>query len=125
MANLTPKSPQEVEVLYILPAIRRDLSMNLKELGLEQKAIAKLLNVTEPAVSQYMNSKRASQVHFTKDMEGEIKQIACKIIQAKEQLPIVDEMQHLVKRSLLEKTTCTICHEQVQGIPVGCTACFK
>ncbi len=125
MANLTPKSPQEVEVLYILPALRRDLSLNLKELGLEQKAIAKLLNVTEPAISQYLNSRRASQVHFSKHMGGEIKQVARKMIEAKEQLPMVEEMQYLVKRSLLERTTCSICHEQVAGIPAGCTACFK
>ncbi len=128
MANLTPKSPQEVEVLYILPAIRRDLSLNLKGLGLEQKAIAKLLNVSEPAISQYMSSKRASQVRFPKKIQDEIKKVAERIMHGKDengQLPMLEETQHLVRLSLLERTTCGICQVQVAGVPVGCTACFK
>lgn len=125
MVNQTPKSPQEVEVLYILPAIRRDLSRNLKDMGMEQKAIAKLLNVTEPAISQYISSKRAAQVQFSEEMRDEIKHIAHKIKDVNERLPILEEVEQLVKRSLLERTTCGICQSSVPGVPVGCTACFK
>lgn len=125
MANQTPKSPQEVEVLYILPAIRRDLSISLKEQGMEQKAIAKLLNVSEPAVSQYLTSKRASQVKFSEKMQEDIKQVAKRVMENKTQLPILDETQRLVRHSLHERTTCGMCQGHVPGVPVGCTACFR
>ena len=125
MVNPTPKSPQEVEVLYILPAIRRDLSLRLKELGLEQKAIAKLLNVSEPAISQYMSSKRAAQVQFSTAMRKEIQETAKRIAESKTDAPIMHEIQRLVRRSLQEKITCGVCHGQVAGVPRGCDACMR
>jgi len=55
--------PQEVEVWYVIPAIKRELSKSMmKDNGLSQKNVATLLGVTEAAVSQYINSKRANEV---------------------------------------------------------------
>jgi len=124
MANPTPKSPQEVEVLYILPAIRRDLSIYLKELGMEQKAIARLLNITEPAVSQYITSKRASQVRFSEKVRDEIQKLAKRLAEGKRP-SILEEIQRLVRMSLDEKTTCGMCRSQVVGVPAACKACFR
>ena len=62
MGGIKLLHPQEIEVLYILPAIRRELTIEMKKIGLEQKKIAEYLCVTEAAVSQYLNSKRASQL---------------------------------------------------------------
>ncbi|MFH1405899.1 MAG: hypothetical protein ABIG52_01635 [Nanoarchaeota archaeon] len=55
------KHPQEIEVWYILPAIRKELVLALKEKGHTQKEIASFLNVTEPAISQYTKEKRAKK----------------------------------------------------------------
>ena len=65
--------PQEVEVFYLLPAIRRDIAISFKEAGMDQKQIAKVLGVSEPSVSHYFNSKRATEVEFTELVQKEIK----------------------------------------------------
>ena len=46
----------------LLPAVRSVIARTLSEdYGLNQHEIAKLLEVTQPAVSQYLNKKRADQ----------------------------------------------------------------
>ncbi len=56
--------PQEIEVWYVLPAIRREVCKSLVAKGMTQRAVARMLGVTEPAVSQYIRSKRASKLKF-------------------------------------------------------------
>ena len=54
----------ESEVLTedLLPAIRSIMASRLdEEFGLNQYEIAELLNLTQPAVSQYLNNKRAGK----------------------------------------------------------------
>lgn len=64
--------PQEVEVWYVLPALRRELAKVMKtksvprvgedgkkkEHKITQKEIAKMLGVTEPAITQYLLKKK-------------------------------------------------------------------
>ena len=72
-------SPSEIEVFYLIPTIWIELTKHLKLEGLDQKEIAKKLHITEPAVSQYVNSKRASQIVFDKNIIKEIEKSALKI----------------------------------------------
>ena len=67
------KLPQEIEVQYIIPALRRELVKELKALKLSQKQIADELELTEAGVSQYLSGKRGSDVKFDKSMQKEIK----------------------------------------------------
>ncbi|MFW9786424.1 MAG: transcriptional regulator [Candidatus Thorarchaeota archaeon] len=64
--------PQEVEVWYVLPAIRRELAKVMKTKTVQrknedgelvdhkitQKEIARMLGVTEPAITQYLLKKK-------------------------------------------------------------------
>jgi len=64
--------PQEVEVWYVLPAIRRELAKvmktkvvqradaegKMKDHKITQKEIARMLGVTEPAITQYLLKKK-------------------------------------------------------------------
>jgi predicted transcriptional regulator len=64
--------PQEVEVWYVLPAIRRELAKVMKtkvvprknedgemvDHKITQKEIARMLGVTEPAITQYLLKKK-------------------------------------------------------------------
>ena len=50
---------QELEVWYILPAIRKAFAIEMIRQGIPQKRIAVLLGVTSAAISQYKNDKRA------------------------------------------------------------------
>jgi len=53
--------PQELEVWYLLPAIRKRLALGLIKEGFSQKNIAELMHVTEATISQYKKEKRASK----------------------------------------------------------------
>ena len=113
--------PQEIEVLYILPAIRRMLALEMKAKGLEQKKIAELLLVTEAAVSQYINSKRATKVDFTPKVIKAIKDSAKKIIN---KTPVIKETEVLLKLSRQEKITCQM-HRKLSDINKDCKICFN
>lgn len=116
------KQPQEIEVWYVLPAIRRELCICLKNEGLPQKKIAKLLNITDSAVSQYTRSKRAKMVKFNNKLKNKIKQAAKNI--KKEGACSTKEMQKIC--SLIKKTgvLCTI-HKRVEKVSCNCEVCMK
>lgn len=112
--------PEEVEVLYMLPAIRRELAVYFKQCGLEQKEIARLLKVSEPAISQYLRAKRATLVTFSEQDKEEIKKSAENIKNNKQ---LVTETGHLLRILLDNRSTCKICMD-VADVPKDCVACF-
>ena len=56
--------PQEIEVWYIIPSIRREIAKEMKKLGVSQVKISKTLGLTNAAVSQYLSKKRAKNIEF-------------------------------------------------------------
>ena len=122
MVNRKLKSPQEVEVHYILPALRRDLSIELKTMGIEQKEIARLLGVSPPAVSQYLTEKRGSDVKFGEFIGKKIKGAAKRIAHNGS---MIEETQNLIRSIREQKITCYVCKDNVAGVSEGCSACFK
>jgi len=72
--------PQEIEVWYVIPALRRELAkaLTLKH-KLSQKEAAELLGISEAAVSQYIKEKRAKQIKFTRQDKKEIEKTAKKM----------------------------------------------
>ncbi|HLC55710.1 MAG TPA: hypothetical protein VJJ23_00555, partial [Candidatus Nanoarchaeia archaeon] len=73
--------PQEIEVWYIIPALRREFASILKEKGFPQKQIAEKLKLTESAVSQYLKLKRAKDLDFDSNIQKEIKLAVDRFIQ--------------------------------------------
>ena len=112
--------PQEVEVFYILPAIRSRMAAALKEQGMIQKNIAKLLCVQESTISQYLSSKRAADVKFNAGIDEEIA-AAVRKIKTKEDM--IRETQHILQMVKDEKILCKV-HEAIGDVPAGCDACF-
>ncbi|MBI4441576.1 hypothetical protein HY639_05390 [Candidatus Woesearchaeota archaeon] len=112
--------PQEVEVLYMLPAIRREFAHYFKSIGLEQKEIARLLKVSEPSVSHYLKAKRATQVTFSDKDKGEIAKSAENLRQNKS---LVDETARLLYLLKESRVTCKVCIG-VTDTPKDCNACF-
>jgi predicted transcriptional regulator len=52
------KHPLEIEFWFILPAVRRELALRLFKKKLKQRDIAKIVGMTEAAVSQYIKGNR-------------------------------------------------------------------
>ncbi len=101
------KDPQELEVFFILPTIRKNLAKSLHELGLGQRRIAELLHLTEPAISQYLNNRRAKkEIPLTPEMQKEIKLVARRL---QKENNIMKEIQHLLKKMREQRITCKLC----------------
>jgi|SRR3989338_2683392 len=116
MVNKTILHPQEIEVYYILPALRRHLASYMKQNGLKQKDIAVLLGVHTAAISQYSSNKRGNNIQFKDDVLQEISKSAAKI---KDRLSYFAETQQLLRYIRFTNTLCEI-HKQFTNIPPGC-----
>lgn len=115
--------PQEIEVWYTIPALRRELTKSMiEDCKLTQKQVAEHMGITEAAVSQYLSSKRATEVVFSNAVLDEIKVSAKKIIENGKQL--IPEMMGLTKLTGVKQVMCDIHMKQDVNLPEGCDICF-
>lgn len=113
--------PQEIEVWYVIPAIRRELARVLVEKhNMKQKDIAKLLGTTEAAISQYLHNKRAQEIQFSQEMKKEV-EIAAKLI-VKDSKRAVSEILRLVNLAKKQGFACDLCKKYNKGILPLCSA---
>ncbi len=92
--------PQEIEVFYILPAIRRDMAISMKASGRKQKDIAKLLCVEESTISQYIKDKRAAKIRLEEGFRNDVAKAAERI---SSQADFIKEAQRLL--AIMRKRT--------------------
>jgi predicted transcriptional regulator len=59
----------EIIVQYVLPAIRAEMAVRMKDEGISQAQIARILGVTPAAVNQYIKSKRGTAGQDTEVLE--------------------------------------------------------
>ncbi|MFW9847230.1 MAG: transcriptional regulator [Candidatus Thorarchaeota archaeon] len=133
--------PQEVEVWYVLPALRRELAKTMKfERGQAQKRIARMLGVTEPAVTQYMLDKkdkpkrsRGDQVKIPDSLKPELLKAADTIIEAWSSIEPTSHAYETTTREINRLITvlrdagalCDIHREHCEGVHMDCNACNR
>ena len=115
--------PQEIEVWYIIPAIRREIAKSMIDLGLTQKQVAKRMGITEAAVSQYLSSKRAKEVVFSNAVLDEIRKSA-KTIEKNEKL-LMQEMMRLTNLTGVKHIMCDLHKKHDSKMPSNCGVCFE
>ena len=117
--------PQEVEVRYILPAIRRELARTfIQEHKLSQKESANILGLTEAAVSQYQHSKRAKEVVFSNDVVNEIMVSADRILADRtNKQRLIAEMYRISNLTTVKHILCDIHRAQSKELE-SCNICF-
>ena len=117
--------PQEIEVRYILPAIRRELArIFIKEHKFSQKEAAGILGLTEAAVSQYQHSKRAKEVVFSENVIKEIKVSAEKILSEKfNKQRFMAEIYRISNLTTVKHILCDIHRAQSKDL-ASCNVCF-
>ena len=108
--------PQEIEVFYILPSLRKHLALALKGRGLQQKDIASIFGITPATISQYTSAKRADHLHFTPEVLAEIQISAEKV---KDRLSYLRETQHLLHFIRSSNALCQI-HKLFSEVPDAC-----
>ncbi len=100
--------PQEIEVWYIIPTVRRQLAIQLvKKHNLTLEKTGKIIGVSKAAVSQYIHKKRADKMKINKEMLAEIKSSAEKI--AKNEKLGLSEILNLVKIAKEKGIACEAC----------------
>ncbi|MBR3113140.1 MAG: transcriptional regulator [Methanobrevibacter sp.] len=92
------KPPCEIVVWYVIPAIRSELAKELLNLGMKQKDVSELMDITQPAVSQYITDKRGSGIKLNDDVRGMIHEFARELSEGE-----------ATKADLISRT-CSICH---------------
>ena len=117
--------PQEIEVRYIIPAIRGKLAhVMVEEKGISQKQAAKILGLTEAAISQYINGKRGSEVIFSESVVDEIRKSADKVMKDKSsRSEMVAEIYRICQLTNVKHIMCDMHRKQSKGLD-DCTICF-
>jgi len=112
--------PQEIEVWYVLPAIRREMCKELIALGLTQRKTAALFGITDAAVSQYISCKRAGKVKFNAKFLKELKDICGMIKEGK--MTAYEGLQILSKEFRQSGQICVIHRklEKPENMPCSC-----
>ncbi len=117
------RHPQEIEVWYIMPAIRKELCRVLLDThNFTQKEIAKRLNITEAAVSQYKKDKRGQHVNLPRGVLSEIDQSAAKI--ANESSTVFRETQNILNHIRDTSTICDIHKLLDDNVESDCKECI-
>lgn len=73
------KPPCEIVVSYVIPAIRSELAKDLISLGMKQRQVSELMNITQPAVSQYLSDKRGNGVKLNDSVKDSIAEFAVQL----------------------------------------------
>lgn len=111
--------PQEIEVWYIIPAVRKEFSRVLVEKhGLTLEKAGGILGVTKAAVSQYLKNKRASQFKIPSKIRNEIEKSA--EILARNKNLAVKEILRILALIKTEKCSCSLCRRYNQDILKMC-----
>tara|TARA_Y100000310_G_C20149123_1_gene563856 strand:+ start:131 stop:571 length:441 start_codon:yes stop_codon:yes gene_type:complete len=117
MAGKSLLQPQEIEVFYIIPALKRQIAMNMKLNGFKQNKIAELLHIENATVSQYLHQKRGNKIEFNEEI---LKDIAKSSKEIKDGISLLREMQRLLRRIKETREICRI-HKELSDIPEDCT----
>jgi predicted transcriptional regulator len=116
--------PQEIEIWYLIPALRREFAkIFVADYDLNQKKVAKLLQISEASVSHYTNAHRGYNIKFSQAELKGIKVSAKKIITSRS--PLIKELYSLCMRFRKSRSLCKIHRSFDKSIESGCRVCFK
>jgi len=116
--------PQEIEVFYTLPAVRREIARALLHQGLTQRLIAKKLGVTEAAISQYLSNKRGTIMEYPEKITQAITAAANRIKLADDQAEVRKAIQELSNMMKDDKVICQL-HKKHGNVQEGCNTCYQ
>ena len=117
--------PQEIEVWYVLPLIRKKIALKMVEEGLQQKKVAEIMGITPAAVCQYKSSKRAKKDFFDDDMNKELKTSIKKII--KDHKALAKEIIKLSEMAKGKGIICKLYKDKcaLNDLSKDCPYCYK
>ena len=116
--------PQEIEVWYLIPSLRKELAkIFINDYQLTQKEAADVIGVTDAAISQYLKSKRANELKFSKP-ELEIIKGTAKVIM-KDSKSYMKHFYNLCVALRATKSMCDFHKKYDKSVPEGCKICLE
>ncbi|MDP1553528.1 MAG: transcriptional regulator [Methanobacteriaceae archaeon] len=118
------RPPCEIVVWYVIPTVRSELAKELLKLGMKQKEISAILDITQPAVSQYISDKRGHGIKFNEEIQAMIKKFAGELKEGiATDRDIIPRTCQICKKIKTEDIMCQL-HKEKDNIPSDCTACM-
>jgi uncharacterized protein len=119
------RPPCEIVVWYVIPTIRSELAKELLNLGMKQKEISELLDITQPAVSQYISDKRGHGLKFNDETQNLIREFAKGLVEEKyNQRDIIPHVCQICKKVKTDEILCQL-HKEKGKMPTDCDACMS
>ncbi len=116
--------PQEIEVWYIIPAIRKEFAKLLTgSHGLSYEKAGNVLGISKAAVSQYLSNKRANKVCLDVKTKREIKKSAVKVVDNANVAMI--EIQRILKFMKDNHSSCDVCKKYNKDVLKYCNCSPK
>jgi predicted transcriptional regulator len=103
-----PCLTQKLELNYLIPAIRKHFIKILEQQGMNDSEIAKRLQITKAAVSQYKHKKRGKEIKFPEKIMKQIKKSAMAIKNGKNANM---EILNIINKMKKSRQICIICKE--------------
>ena len=106
--------PQEIEVWYIIPAIRREMAICFsREHKISYDDIALMMGLTKSVISMYIAGKRAERIKMHPKAIEKVKVSCDRIIKNKS--TIVKEISRVLDIIKREKLHCEFCGKIIEG----------
>ena len=111
--------PQEIEVWYIIPCIRKEIARLLtSKYDFSYEAAGNALGISKAAVSQYLSDKRANKIKLSEDVMKEVEK-SSEIINGNRKGALI-EIQRILKFMKENKQSCEACHKYNKGVAEYC-----
>ncbi|MDL2247041.1 transcriptional regulator [Methanobrevibacter sp. OttesenSCG-928-K11] len=119
------KQPCEIVVWYAIPAIRSLLAKELSKLGMKQIEISNVLEITQPAVSQYLSDKRGGgEVKFNDEIDLMIRNLALDLYKENiSQIDMIPRICDICRKIRVDDILCML-HKEKGGVPDKCKLCL-
>jgi len=106
--------PQEIEVWYIIPAIRREMALCFsREHNVSYDNIASMMGLTKAAISQYISGKRVGRIKMHPKAIEEVKVSCNRVVKSKSD--VTKEILKILGIIKKKNLHCEICGELVDG----------
>lgn len=112
--------PQEIEVWYVIPALRSWISRCLiEDFNASYEKIGNILGVSRAAISQYVKGKRAAKIKLPDEMASKIMS-TCKTL-IKDETKAVEEIEKLLQHIRSKQIAFKVCGNLKEGMLDDCS----
>jgi len=100
--------PQEIEVWYIIPAVRKELAKLLtQKYKMSYDRAGQILGISKAAVSQYLSNKRANKIKLATEIKKEL-DASAKFLSENQKQGII-EIEKILRVMKQKKCSCDVC----------------